>query len=75
MSEWISDDFQMPNYCKDCVHWHKRKHDPIYHLAIGDCDKIPKEAPYSDKLKYAGYSFEDECYDDVFHCFEGINEE
>ncbi len=43
-------------------------------LAQGDCSKIPKGQEWKDKdgstYAYDGTSFEDECYDEVMHCFE-----
>lgn len=38
-------------------------------MHFGDCDKIPRGTAY-DEFTYTGYSFEDECYDEEFHCFE-----
>ena len=70
-----------PNDCGNCKHWHERaKQD--YCIFIGDCDKIPKGTQYewidrrgkSHTDMYCGYSFEDECYDEDFRCFEGIEE-
>lgn len=56
-------------YCKDCKHWHKTG-DGLQ----GDCDKIAKgtrfETKYENVFYYDGYSYADEIYDDIFHCFE-----
>lgn len=73
-----------PNSCGKCKHWHEwpeEKQDCI--LRIGDCDKISKGTPYEWKDRkhrvhrdlYCGWSFEDECYDDEYHCFEPVEEE
>lgn len=63
MNKWVSNDFQLPNYCEDCIHWHKRKRDPVHWIWIGDCDK------FKDMI-----TFENECHNDnEFHCFEGSN--
>lgn len=59
-----------PNDCGNCKHWHEWPPEKQeYHLHVGDCDKIPKGTVY-DEFTYTGYSFEDECYDEEFHCFE-----
>ena len=59
-----------PNDCGNCKHWHEwPKERQRYRISLGDCDKIPKGTPFED-FKYGGYSFEDECYDEEFHCFE-----
>lgn len=47
---------------------------------LGDCDKIEKDRPYySDGhdhvYTFDGYSFEDECYDEYFNCFEDDNDQ
>lgn len=67
----------MNNCCGNCKHWYiwdEEKQNCCW-VSKGDCDKIPKGCSwYDEKFKkhfdYDGYSFEDECYDDVFHCFE-----
>ena len=64
------------NCCGVCKHWHEWEKD-AGQLAKGDCDKIPKGHEWTDEefgktYQYDGYSFEDECYDDVFNCFEPI---
>lgn len=49
-----------------------------YTLKQGDCDKIPKGEVFHFTLSdgteheatYGGYSFEDECYDEYFNCYE-----
>lgn len=54
------------------LHYPKPIHDESS-LHFGDCDKIAKDTSYEDEYgtgHYDGYSFEDESYDDVFHCFE-----
>lgn len=62
--------------CGGCRHWHEwPRENQKYGLCQGDCDRIPKGKPfYSDdgskEYHYDGYSFEDEGYDDEFHCFE-----
>lgn len=59
-----------PNDCGNCKHWHEWPEDmQTYSISIGDCDKIEKGTPY-DEFTYDGWSFEDECYDEEFHCFE-----
>ena len=58
--------------CGDCRHWLPWEEQP-YRCRQGDCEKMP-----AGKLltvdgvtyDYEGYSFEDECYDDCFNCFE-----
>lgn len=68
-------------YCGQCKHWHKRpflKQDTI--IPIGDCDKIEKGRPYpscnkDEPFYYDGWSFKDEVYDDVFHCWEEAESE
>ena len=50
-------------------------------LHFGDCDRIAKGTAFTFELsdgsvheaEYDGYSFEDECYDEYFHCFEPAN--
>lgn len=65
---------KMSNICGNCKHWHQwvsAKQPYAIRLRLGDCDKIPKGQKYADgKYEYDGYSFEDECYDDEFNCFE-----
>ena len=40
-------------------------------LSFGDCDKVQSGTPFADGVyTYDGYSFEDENYDEEFHCFE-----
>ena len=61
----------MCNYCGDCVHWHEWESERNDSCRRGDCDKIAKGTPFSDgRYTYDGYSFNDECYDDDFQCFE-----
>lgn len=66
-----------PNDCGNCKHWHpKPPAEQETGLLIGDCDKIPigKEltpTPDGEIFTYDGWSFEDECYDEEWHCFEG----
>ena len=65
---------QLDKSCGNCKHWHEHIGQE-YHLKTGDCDKIIKGTKFSDDNKtyeYDGYSFEDECYDDYFNCFEGV---
>lgn len=62
--------------CGACKHWHEWEKD-AGQLARGGCDKIPKGQEWTDEdtgniYQYDGYSFEDECYDDVFGCFESV---
>lgn len=72
------------NDCGNCKHWIERPEaKQRYFLHIGDCDKIPAGTCYEwdDSFGdhhmdvYMGYSFEDECYDEEFHCFEPEEEE
>ena len=74
-----------PNDCGNCKHWHEwpveRYTDwqPKW-LHIGDCDKIAKGTPMQPTedgtiFEYDGYSFDDENYDEEFHCFEPEDEE
>lgn len=43
----------------------------MYGSHLGDCEKIKKGKPFADgKFAFGGYSFEDECYDGEFGCFE-----
>lgn len=47
-------------------------------LHFGDCNKIAEGTPYTlddgETCTFDGYIFEDEYYDDVFHCFEARND-
>ena len=65
---------QLDKRCGNCKHWHEHIGQK-YHLKTGDCDKIIKGTKFSgdgQTYEYDGYSFEDECYDDYFNCFEGV---
>ena len=72
--------------CGACKHWHEwsEERQEYKNTNMGDCDKIPKGKMLSYVLsdgekhtdQYDGYSFEDECYDEAFGCFEsGAREE
>ena len=65
----MSDD----KYCRDCIHWNKRA-EQDGKLLKGDCLRVPQGMNNTidgSQYWYDGWSFEDEIYDDVFHCFEG----
>ena len=69
------DDF-LEKRCGKCKHWHEHKVQK-YKSKKGNCDKIVKGTAFvceGEKYNYDGYSFEDECYDDCFNCFEAKNE-
>lgn len=73
------DDYKNYSYkaCGACKHWHEwDKGKQKYELCLGDCDKVEKGRTRTDEdgetFKYYGYSFEDECYDDCFGCWEEI---
>ncbi len=70
----------MTNLCGNCKHWHEFPQQTC-RIKQGVCDKVPKGTTFtvediideyegSMTYKYDGWSFEDECYDDVFKCFE-----
>lgn len=68
------------NDCGNCRRWHiwpEEKQE--YGIPLGDCDKIERGRKFYDldekgnvvqTYTYDGYSFEDECYDEEFGCFE-----
>ncbi len=66
--------------CKHWKEWDNKRYErlgltyTVTTLAQGDCDKIPEGQKWTDEdgntYTYDGYSFEDECYDEVMHCFE-----
>ena len=66
--------------CGACKHWHEwsEERQEYKNCNMGDCDKIPKGRKFSYVLsdgeehtdQYDGYSFEDECYDEEFGCYE-----
>jgi len=64
------------NLCGKCVHWHEWEKQK-FHLRQGHCDKIAIGTKFGDKMQYEfdDTSFEDECYDDEFHCFEQLKEQ
>lgn len=77
--EWYLNNPSWCRACGVCKRWHERKEDANV-LAIGDCDKIPKGTEWHDEetqktYTYDGYSIEDEVYDEVFGCFEEVEEE
>lgn len=62
----------MDNLCGNCKHWHEFP-EQKYRCKLGVCDKIPFGTEFTVvgyTHKYNGWSFNDECYDDVFGCFE-----
>ena len=72
-----------PDDCGNCKHWHEWPEEKqMPHVRCGDCDKIRKGAPFewTDRhgrnhiTHYAGWSFEDENYNDDFRCFEPAEE-
>ena len=79
----ISDYLSNPNRCNMCgvcKHWHEWDGEDAGQLARGDCDKVPKGKEWVDgdtnkTYTYDGYSIEDECYDEVFGCFEQVESE
>ena len=67
------------NYCGDCKRWKVRPPErQETGILIGDCDKIDPDAAFEwtdddgtvNEGTFSGWTFEDECYDDVFYCFE-----
>ena len=72
-----------PNDCGNCKHWHEwPKEKQMEKIRCGDCDKICKGDifEWTDRhgrnhiTPYAGWSFEDENYNDDFRCFEPAEE-
>ena len=74
--EWLKE----RRMCGACKHWHEwdEEKQEYKNSDLGDCDKIPKGKEFSYTLsdgeeytaQYDGYSFEDECYDEEFGCYE-----
>lgn len=63
------------NDCGNCKHWHEwPKEKQRWSLHLGTCDKIAKGTVF-DGSTYDGYSFEDECYDEDFNCFEPLEDD
>lgn len=62
----------MNKCCGNCKHWRKFEGKP-YGLQIGDCCKITKGTNWTAESKsyvFDGICFEDNCYDNIWHCFE-----
>lgn len=59
--------------CGGCKHWCAGEESQKTGLTIGNCDKIPKGRKWESEGKtyfFDGETFEDECYNDDFGCFE-----
>ena len=62
----------MDNLCGNCKHWHEFPTQK-YRCKQGVCSKVLKGTTFTVEnvtYEYDGWSFEDECYDDAFGCFE-----
>ena len=60
------------NLCGECEHWHEIQSDD--HKKRGRCDSFPALIPI-EKVGDLAVTYEDECYDEEFWCFEGRKQE
>lgn len=74
--------WQQWDFGRECEQWRRINRTGVTQIGhdrdsihFGDCDRIVKGTKFygenGEEYTYDGYSFEDECYDEVFHCFEG----